>query len=521
VLLDPCSRIVRDYKTWVGTGGEQEACAVCLSQLLEGRAAYLGRPDPTWWKAGDVRAVLLDLAVTRLTDLCNLVEHGVPTIRAFVVFLGGSGRLHPGSVAITTLLREVDRCAQPYRPAMGDRSRFRMAKTFYTAMRSDGVDLEDDDAVDTWMEAFNAGPAARRVAVLEHLLPGQPELARADFIARDGKVAALAPGQARPDSRILLPPGERQPDVMPVFKPVALPSRAEAVATASGSILMQQVLQVARWIGQGRKVTKNGLPTPADVRHLTSLLGLDLGPMGGTKVSQLHHVPALEELFWMALQVELIQVRTDGLVAGPRLSEWDIGRGIGDADGSSASPGPSADDVWSLWDDLFTLVERGRSVPEHGRATGGALSQRLASWIETCLPEIMVTLYRWAGGEGVERDVVTLTSVLVENEHGPAPDPAEPGQAAIHATLAAVICGQLARLVEHGVLELHGPGVAAIDTSPIGGATGHHSHAVLMAVTPEVFVRLTPLGRWAMTDVLVQEGALAPQQEPAARAEIL
>lgn len=160
MLLDPSNRIVRDFKTWVGAGGEQEVCAVCLSQLLEGRVAYLGRPDPTWWKTGDVRAVLLDLAVTRLTDLCDLVEHGVPAIRAFVVFLGRSGRLHPGSVAIATLLREVDRCAQPYRPAMSDRSRFRMAKTFYTAMRSEGVDLEDDDVVDAWMEAFTAGSAA-------------------------------------------------------------------------------------------------------------------------------------------------------------------------------------------------------------------------------------------------------------------------------------------------------------------------------------------------------------------------
>lgn len=483
---------------------------MCLSQLLEGREAYLGRSDPTWWKSGDIRAVLLDLAVTRLTDLCDLVEHGVPAIRAFVVFLGSSGRLHPGSVAITTMLREVDRCGPLYRPAMGDRSRFRMAKTFYTAMRSEGIDLEDDDAVDAWMEAFNAGSASRRFAVLEHLLPGQPELVRADFIARDGKVAALAPGRASLDSRILLPASARQPDVLPVFKPVALPSRAEAVAAASGSFLMQQVLQVARWIGQGRKVTKGGLPTPADVRQLTSLMGLDLGPIGGTKISQLHHVPALEELFWMALQVELIEVRTGGLVAGRRLNEWNTNRGISDGSESPARPEPSPTEVWSLWDDLFTLVERGRSVPGHARATGGALSQRLASWIETCLPEIMVTLYRCAGGEELERDVMTLTSVLVENTYGTMLDPAEPELAMAHATFAAVICGQLVRLVEHGVLELHGPGVAAIDTSSIGGATGHHLRAVLMAVTPEVFVRLTPLGRWAMNDVLVQEGALAP-----------
>jgi hypothetical protein len=123
----------------------------------------------------------------------------------------------------------------------------------------------------------------------------------------------------------------------------------------------------------------------------------------------------------------------------------------------------------------------------------------------------MVTLYRWAGGEGDERDVMTMTSVLVENTYGTTLDSAKPEQAAVHATFAVVICGQLVRLVEHGVLELHGLGVAAIDTSSIGGAAGHHLHAVLMAVTPEVLVRLTPLGRWAMADVLIQEGALAPQ----------
>jgi hypothetical protein len=156
----------------------------------------------------------------------------------------------------------------------------------------------------------------------------------------------------------------------------------------------------------------------------------------------------------------------------------------------------------SLWDDVFALVERGQAVPDQGR--GGTMSRQAARWVGSRLPEIMVMAYRWAGGDREERDVRTLTSSFT----GWAPPPtAEFG--AVEVVLASLVCDQLLQLLDHGVVELHGPG---LDVTPplIPGATLRQRQAMRMATTPGIFVRLTPLGRWAVHEVLCQEGAEAP-----------
>ncbi len=42
--------------------------------LIDGRADYLGKPDPTLWKSGDVHELLMVHVVTRQFDAWNLAE---------------------------------------------------------------------------------------------------------------------------------------------------------------------------------------------------------------------------------------------------------------------------------------------------------------------------------------------------------------------------------------------------------------------------------------------------------------
>ena len=178
---------MRRFRAWREQGdADLGVCGDCLSALLEGRAAYLDRPDPTRWRRGDVRALLYDLAVPRLSEQCDLVGHAVDAVDAFLLFLDQSGQLHPGSTAVRHLRQELARCAAGFPAAMADRSRFRMAKTLYQAMIVEGVRLHDYDTVDAWLDAFNRALTQR---------PGRGPRSPAGRAARAADRAVRRPGR--------------------------------------------------------------------------------------------------------------------------------------------------------------------------------------------------------------------------------------------------------------------------------------------------------------------------------------
>jgi hypothetical protein len=79
-------------------------------------------------------------------------------------FLIATGRMPVERGAIG--LARVGRNAKEFRRAMADRSRRGPAGLIAAAMAADGVDLVDQDAVQAWIEEFNAGPIERRDAIL-------------------------------------------------------------------------------------------------------------------------------------------------------------------------------------------------------------------------------------------------------------------------------------------------------------------------------------------------------------------
>ncbi len=109
-----------------------------IAILLQARADHLDRPDPTRWRSGDVHELLMTYVAPRQVDVWNLAEHGVQTIRDYLLFLDATDRLHPASTRVPTLLKEVDRLAPKYPAAMADTSRWRLAKRVFTAVLADG-----------------------------------------------------------------------------------------------------------------------------------------------------------------------------------------------------------------------------------------------------------------------------------------------------------------------------------------------------------------------------------------------
>jgi hypothetical protein len=285
---------------------------------------------------------------------------------------------------------------------------------------------------------------------------------------------------------------------MPVFAPVTVPSQTEAALAARQSPLLGRLVALALWVAPGRKVTKDGEPVPSDARALAERLGLGLP---GTKISHLHEAPTLRELFWLARQLELVDLRRDGLVPGPRLAPWR------DGDGSNVSDG----DVLDLWRDVLALIETGQEIPDEAPRISGALMSQISEGTRVCIPAIVLALYRAAALDR-DQELAPLLNGPVDEmlQRSPGPLHGDTGEL-VESALRVALCSSLDRLVNHGALEAFGPGGAALASS--GSKVEFLTRVVLMASSTDVVVRLTPLGRWAVIQELRAEGAQALSTE--------
>jgi hypothetical protein len=65
-----------------------------IAVLMQARAEHLDRPDPTRWRSGDVHELIVTYVAPRQVDVWNLVEHGLATIRDYLLFLDATDRPH-------------------------------------------------------------------------------------------------------------------------------------------------------------------------------------------------------------------------------------------------------------------------------------------------------------------------------------------------------------------------------------------------------------------------------------------
>jgi hypothetical protein len=80
----------------------------------------------------------------------------------------------------------------------------------------------------------------------------------------------------------------------------------------------------------------------------------------------------------------------------------------------------------------------------------------------------------------------------------------------VEASLRFALCLPLDQLIDHGALQLSGPGSSELETAPKRTGGGLPTRVVVMASSSRIRTRLTPLGRWGLREALLAEGAEAP-----------
>jgi hypothetical protein len=122
------------------------------------------------------------------------------------------------------------------------------------------------------------------------------------------------------------------PDRLP---PIRLPSLEELAEDARGSRLLAAARRLAEWVGDGRVVTEDGEPIPADCAAAARAVDIEVE----APVHRLADVPELAHLWELAEAVELIEIGMDRAHAGPALEAWP---------GDPGEPGDEdALDVWA------------------------------------------------------------------------------------------------------------------------------------------------------------------------------
>src|SRR5208282_4780532 len=84
-------------------------------------------------------------------------EDTIPAMRDFLAYIAERGEMPEGTAR--TLERELDRIAPRFADAVMDPSNWGMARSFVQAMVADGVDLDDQAAVDRWIATQNVRAA--------------------------------------------------------------------------------------------------------------------------------------------------------------------------------------------------------------------------------------------------------------------------------------------------------------------------------------------------------------------------
>jgi hypothetical protein len=152
----------------------------------------------TRWTCRDLDEVYLELHPAKV--MVEEYEFGsvLDEAKAFVAFLSETGLFDEQSDDPEVLLRHLDRIEARFRKNMADTSRYSFGKRFWVAAAAEGVQLDDEKAVQSFMEAFNARSRSEREAVLGRMPQTKPGRATGRFTPPGTKPR---PKQALPRKR--------------------------------------------------------------------------------------------------------------------------------------------------------------------------------------------------------------------------------------------------------------------------------------------------------------------------------
>jgi hypothetical protein len=202
-------RLLERFEAWAERRGASEDTWLAPA-LLDYKWDEV-EEELTYWTTEDLEDVLLEWCPQTLVVPEERVAKVIPAARAFMSFLDDAGLLDPESDRYGALDATLDWIALRFEEAMRDASRFSPAKAAVSAMRAEGVDLSDSQAVDQFLSEFE--------------LPEEVSLA------------------------------EEGPAEAPFFRPVALPSLGELQVAAAAAPALRRLRELTEWVGEGRELT--------------------------------------------------------------------------------------------------------------------------------------------------------------------------------------------------------------------------------------------------------------------------
>jgi hypothetical protein len=451
-----------------------------IALLLQVRADYLNRPDPTRWRSGDIHELFMTYVAPRQVDAWGLAEHGLHTVRDFLRFLDATDRLHPASTRVPTLLKELDRLAPKFPAVMADRSQWRLAKRVFTAVLADGVTLDADPAtLDAWAARFTARDPDGRREVLGELMDKTPGFATGRLLIHDGRVAMIKAG-APPAKHLAWPDlacdcGCEQ---RLRFPPISLPTDAVLATQVAGdrSGLLCRLAALIDWaVSAARSADDRGMPRKADRTALAATIGLPA------------RAPALDRTWQLAIDFDILELRRTRIAPGD-------GAALVTA---ALSGGGDPTRTLDLWSDLADALVH-PPVPKGGDALQG--------WLDPWAPRFLGRLYgRIAAGETTV-ELEDATDDVIDEYASQLP----PGDPDLFAALgAARIRTVLADLADHGAIAVTGLREDPDDrVAKAAAELGVASWS--MQPVPGARVALTDLGRYLVRRRLLAENADAP-----------
>ena len=125
----------------------------------------------TRWSCADLDQVYLELHPAKVIVEPDELDAVLDEAKAFLAFLDDAGLLDPASDDPVELTDHIDAIAPRFRTNMADVSRFSPGKRLWSAAIAEGVQLDDEAAVQSFMASFNARSRAERELVFGHSLP--------------------------------------------------------------------------------------------------------------------------------------------------------------------------------------------------------------------------------------------------------------------------------------------------------------------------------------------------------------
>lgn len=125
----------------------------------------------TRWTCADLDEVYLEIHPAKVVVEADELEEVLEEAKAFIAFLYDTGLLDGGSDDPGTLADHVDAITSQFSTRMADVSRFSPGKRLVSAALSEGIRLDDEAAMSSFVTRFNALSYAERGIVLGSSLP--------------------------------------------------------------------------------------------------------------------------------------------------------------------------------------------------------------------------------------------------------------------------------------------------------------------------------------------------------------